>query len=219
MPMTAATPQPCPLCRGRNSAEFWRDRFRPYLRCADCALVFVPAAYHISAEQEKAEYDLHQNDPQDPGYRKFLARLFEPLRQRLAPAASGLDFGCGPGPTLSLLFQEAGYPVALYDKFYADHPQALQTNYDFITASEVVEHLHAPGAELERLYQRLNSNGILGIMTKLVTGREAFSSWHYKNDRTHICFFSAATFVWLGQRWQAQVEFFGKDVILLTKLR
>ncbi len=207
----------CPLCQGSNSQFFHQDKFREYLRCTHCALAYVPPAFHLSASQEKAEYDLHQNDPTDPGYRKFLSRLYQPLQERLADDAHGLDFGCGPGPTLSLMFMETGYRMEIYDPFYADQPEVLNRRYNFITATEVVEHLRQPGFELDRLYNMLAGNGILGIMTKLVTSQAAFANWHYKNDRSHICFFSVETFGWLANRWQAELKILGRDVILLQK--
>ncbi len=208
---------PCPLCQHPEHQDFGRDRFRSYLRCGDCALVYVPARYHLDEKAEKAEYDLHRNDPADPGYRRFLSRLVEPLLDRLPAACHGLDFGCGPGPTLSLMLQEAGHQVALFDTHYAPNASVLQKPYDFITATEVVEHLRQPALELEHLYTILKPGGILGIMTKLVRDRQAFAGWHYKNDRTHICFFSRQTFAWLAARWQAELEFIGNDVILLEK--
>ena len=78
----------CPLCRSDQFFVFHRDRRREYLRCQRCALVFVPPQYFLRPEQEKAEYDLHQNELDDPGYRGFLTRLAEPLAQRLV--AEGL---------------------------------------------------------------------------------------------------------------------------------
>ena len=210
-------PIPCPLCKGRDSRFFHRDTKRDYLRCPTCSLVWVPPAFHLSPAEEKAEYDLHQNDPADPGYRRFLSRLFTPLQARLPDGARGLDFGCGPGPALAQMFEEAGHPMEVYDPFYADRPAALKKSYTFITASEVLEHLRAPGPALDRLHGLLLPGGWLGVMTKLVSGREAFVRWHYKNDRTHICFFSRATFAWLARRWKAELEIHGKDVILLRK--
>jgi SAM-dependent methyltransferase len=207
----------CPLCGGTQLAAFHRDRRRDYLCCSHCQLVFVPPAQHLSAAQEKAEYDLHRNDPADHGYRRFLSRLAQPLLQRVTVPGEGLDFGCGPGPTLSLLLAQAGHRVALYDVFYAPDTAPLQRHYDFITASEVVEHLHRPGEELDRLWSRLRPGGVLGLMTKLVIDADAFAHWHYKNDLSHVCFFSRHSFAWLAQRWGAQLEIIGSDVILLTK--
>ncbi len=187
------------------------------MHCQQCALVFVPAAQFISPEQEKAQYDLHQNHPDDQGYRQFLSRLFNPLKNKLKSGAHGLDFGSGPGPTLSLMFEENGYRMNIYDPFYADDTRVFQQHYDFITATETVEHLHHPKNELDRLWDLLKPGGHLGIMTKLVIDRDAFASWHYKNDPTHVCFFSRETFLWLAEIWKAKLEFIGNDVILLKK--
>jgi len=212
----------CPLCHSRDVAVFYSESklgapLRDYLRCQCCLLVFVPSSQFISSEQEKAEYDLHQNDSNDMGYRRFLSRLFIPLKEKITPDARGLDFGSGPGPTLSLMFEECGHSMKLFDCFYANDISVLQQTYDFITATETVEHLHHPRRELERLWYRLKPGGYLGIMTKLVIDQDAFANWHYKNDPTHVCFFSTDTFNWLSKLWNANVEFVDKDVILLQK--
>ncbi len=162
-------------------------------------------------------YQQHRNDPDDSGYRAFLGRLCEPLQARLAPNSRGLDFGCGPGPTLSVMLAESGHQVELYDWFFAPDRSVLVGAYDFITATEVVEHLHQPGGELSRLWALLRPGGHLGVMTKLVLDRGAFSRWHYKNDLTHVSFFSRPTFEWLAGEWQADIEFVGQDVIIFTK--
>jgi len=171
----------------------------------------------LSNAEEKAAYDHHQNSPTDPGYRRFLSRLFLPLQDRIAPGSHGLDFGSGPGPTLSIMLEEIGHTITLYDHFYANNPAALQQPYDFITATEVVEHLHDPATILHQLWTLLKPRGYLGLMTKLVRDQEAFTTWHYKNDRTHVCFFSRTTFEWLADQWQTEVEFFGNDVMLFHK--
>ncbi len=207
----------CPLCRRADPRHFHRDRRRDYLRCSDCALVFVPPQFHLDRDAERAEYDLHRNDVDDPGYRAFLSRLVIPLLQRLTPPATGLDFGCGPGPALARMLEEAGLEVELYDPFYAPDDAVLCRSYDFICATEVVEHLSAPGAELARLWSRLAPGGWLGIMTKLVRDRAAFAGWHYKNDPTHICFFSRRTWDWWARRAGAALTYVGDDVMLLQK--
>ena len=115
------------------------------------------------------------------------------------------------------MFEEIGHQVALYDPFYADDSSAFERQYDFITATEVVEHLHRPGEELARLWTCLKPGGLLAIMTKRVIDQQAFSRWHYKADRTHVCFFSTHTFEWLAKQWQAELMFEGKDVVNLQK--
>lgn len=208
----------CPLCENTQIHSFWRDQRRSYLRCGLCRLVFVPPEYHLSPAAEKAEYDLHCNDPDDIGYRKFLCRLFQPLCDRLPVGAKGLDYGSGPGPTLALMFAEAGFDMAIYDPFYAPDPSVLQNYYAFISCSEVVEHFHSPGREFQKLWQLLAVHGWLGIMTKLVLDRQAFARWHYKNDPTHVAFFSRETFVFLARNLNAHLKFIAPDVVLLQKV-
>ena len=207
----------CPLCGGNAISDYSCDRHRPYLKCATCCLVFVPPSHYISREAERAEYALHQNDIADPGYRRFLSRLAQPLVARLSPGASGLDFGCGPGPALACMLREAGFDVALYDSMFAPEESVLDADYAFICATEVVEHLHHPGRELERLWSLLQPGGWLAIMTKLVRDQAAFASWHYKNDPTHVCFYSEETWRWWAREKSASVEVVGADVILLQR--
>lgn len=188
------------------------------MECGKCRLVFVPREFFLSPDDEKAEYELHENNPHDEGYRKFLSRLYDPLIYRLPAGSRGLDFGCGPGPTLSLMFEEAGFLMEIYDHFFAPHPEVLKKSYEFITATEVVEHLHYPMAVFQNLWNVLKTKGYLGLMTKRVKSLEAFKTWHYKNDMTHICFFSEVTFRWLADYLSASLEFIGKDVVIMQKL-
>ena len=53
---------PCPLCNG-NTAFFFEDERRAYQQCKKCALIFVPAEFHLMRAEEKAQYDLHENNP------------------------------------------------------------------------------------------------------------------------------------------------------------
>lgn len=207
----------CPLCNATTSRLFFRDKRREYLRCEVCALVFVPPEFYLSRDAERAEYDKHENEVDDEAYRRFLSRLFVPMNSSLVAQAQGLDFGCGPGPALASMFTEAGHCMSLYDYFYQADTKVLAKHYDFISATEVVEHLHKPGLELLRLWKMLVPGGTLGLMTKLVLGKEAFSTWHYKNDPTHVCFFSRQTWHWWAREVGAQLSFPASDVILLGK--
>lgn len=207
----------CPLCKTDEVREFWRDDRRDYFRCHVCGMVFVPPRQFLSPEAEKKRYDLHQNSLLDPGYRRFLSRLFIPLERCLAPGSFGLDFGSGPEPALSRMFEEAGHSMTCYDRYYELVPAALEKQYDFITATEVVEHLHDPQRELERLWACLKPGGKLGIMTQSAAERDDFPTWHYKNDLTHVCFFSQETFTWIGARWNADLMFPECDVVLFHK--
>ncbi len=211
---SAAIELPCPLCRQAGSVLFHRDRLRQYRLCPTCELIFVPAADWLPAAAEKARYDLHRNDPDDPAYRNFLARLFVPLQQRLAAGAAGLDFGCGPGPAMAAMLREAGHPVDLYDPFYAPDATVWEKQYDFIVASEVFEHLCQPGQELERLWTRLKPGGWLGVLTQPRLDTHRFATWSYIRDPTHVAFFAPRTLAWLANHWQAEMIQADRDVTL-----
>ncbi|MCG8686173.1 MAG: class I SAM-dependent methyltransferase [Desulfobacterales bacterium] len=209
----------CPLCQSKDVVIYFKDNHRTYLNCGFCNLVFVPQTYWLTPEQEKAVYDLHVNDSQDQGYVKFLSRLADPLIKRIEPGKKGLDFGCGPGPVLAEMLEEAGHQVDLFDMYYHNSPAVFSNQYDFICATEVAEHLQEPGKTFETLFSILKQDGWMGIMTKQVIDLEAFSRWHYIRDMTHICFYSRPTFEYLAQRFKAKLEFVGSDVIFLQKNR
>lgn len=207
----------CPLCLETQAQFFHEDQTRTYFRCGTCNLTFVDRQQHLDPSAEKAEYDLHQNSPTDAGYRKFLGRLFDPIQARLPPNSCGLDFGSGPGPTLSIMFEEAGHSMAIYDPFYAPDETPLVNTFHFVTASEVVEHFRNPKQDLDRLWSCVKPSGLLGIMTKLALDETAFGNWHYKDDKTHVCFFSRETLLWLSKKWNAKIAFVGQDVAIFTR--
>ncbi len=210
-------PSSCPLCYSHQINLFTQDKKREYFRCSQCDLIFVDRNCLLSSEDEKAIYDYHENNIFDANYRQFLNRLFQPLTDSLSPGSSGLDFGCGPGPALAHMFLEAGYSMAIYDPYYAPIKHVLTKQYDFVTSTEAIEHFALPGEEITRLDQCLKPGGQLGIMTKLTDTVDNFKNWHYKNDPTHINFFSQQTFKWLANKLNYSVQFYGVDTIVLTK--
>lgn len=208
----------CPLCEASVDDElFHRDERRDYYHCGICDLVFVPAWQLPDVDTEKAIYDQHQNNPLDAGYRSFLHRLTDPLLKQLAKPAMGLDFGCGPGPTVSLLMQEAGYEMQIYDPIYAPEQSVLEQKYDFITSTEVFEHLHEPGRVIHMLAGILQPAGWLGVMTKRIPEDKPFAEWHYTRDPTHVTFFAETSFDWIAKEFGFRREFISNDIVLLQK--
>jgi len=201
--------------------NFFEDKVRRYLRCESCNLICVPTEFHLSIADEKSVYDLHENSPSDDGYRHFLKRLFEPVNEiaskEFGKPSHGLDFGSGPGPTLSGMFEEAGHSMQTYDPFYANNESVLNQQYDFVTATEVIEHFRQPGTDLQKLWALVKPGGVLGLMTKLALDQDAFSRWHYKNDPTHVAFYSRETMAWLAQFWKAELRIIGNDVIVVRR--
>ena len=209
----------CPLCEAQSAQIFYTAPSKTYFQCDQCALVWLDPAHRLDRDAERREYLLHENRPNDLGYRRFLSRAVEPLLERIKPNSTGLDFGCGPGPTLSVMLEEHGHIVSLYDPFFFPDTTPLEQRYDFITATEVVEHLHQPGEVLQQLCDKLRPGAWLIIMTKRVRDAEAFATWHYKNDPTHVCFFHDDTFEWFAQHLNLNLHVVGPDVVALEKPR
>lgn len=206
----------CPLCSAETLYPI-QCKQRLYHRCEHCGLVHLEPAQRLSEADEKAIYDDHENEVDDLGYRRFLSRAFDEVLKHKPAPAKGLDFGCGPGPALVAMAQEAGYAMAKYDKYFHPEGSALTGQYDFITSTEVVEHLAAPLPILDRLWTLLAPGGLLILQTKRVLDDERFRSWHYRNDPTHITFFSNESFEWLGQRWGCTPDYPHADVVCFQK--
>ena len=210
----------CPLCFCPNTRAFYLDSDRAYLHCPICDLIFVDRSALLDPESEKVRYDLHENNPDDPGYRMFLNQLAEPLLDRLdPPPLRGLDFGSGPSPTLSIMLAEHGHIMRIYDHFYAPNPEILVDSYDFVTCSETIEHFYTPRIEWDLLVNLIKPGGWLGFMTQMHPSLAKFPNWHYKNDDTHVSFFSQKTFNFLAHQDGLFVELFGENVILFQKPR
>jgi len=208
----------CSLCHSGETSLYYEGESREYFLCSACHVVFVPETFFHSDLIEKEMYDKHQNSIDDVVYQKYLKRLMDPVVDRIPPGAKGLDFGCGPGPALSLLFEKRGFEMDIYDVFYAPNSEVFQNKYDFITASEVVEHFHDPKMELDRLFNLLNVGGVLAIKTQMLPSVDDFPQWYYKRDTTHVCLFSQKSFEFLAVRWGAKLEFVDTDIIIFTKL-
>jgi SAM-dependent methyltransferase len=208
----------CPLCSSAKTFEFSIIKDKKYYRCRVCSLIYLDSKNYISEKEEKTIYDYHENNPDDLNYRKFLSRLAEPLEQHLPKNAKGLDFGCGPGPTLSLMFEEKEHEMRLFDKFYHPDESILSESYDFIVMTEVIEHLKNPSFVLNQLHSLLKERGYLGIMTKLYSEKIDFKKWYYATDPTHICFYSKETFRWLCGELPLKLLFSDQDnVVILGK--
>ncbi len=207
----------CPLCLGSRVSFFSKDKNRDYYRCSDCKLVFVLSKDFLSAKDEKKKYDHHQNSIENSGYCQFLDRLLIPMQSYLKSGAKGLDFGSGPGPTLSILMEQRGYDISIYDHFYANNPEVFEQKYDFITSTEVVEHLHDLRNELDRLWQHIKVDGVLGVMSAFIPENQPFNRWYYIRDLTHVRFFSRESFRWLAQNWGVEVVFPQDGVAIFLK--
>lgn len=216
----------CPLCGSGRGAGPGTDQApalharrggAAYYRCPACALVFLDPAHHLPPEDERARYETHRNDPGDARYRAFLDRLASPLRTKLAPGAEGLDYGSGPGPTLSRMLEEHGFRMSVYDPFFAPDRAVLERRYDFVTCTETAEHFFDPAAEFARFGSLVRPGGWLAVMTGVLTEDIDFDTWWYVRDPTHVCFYTPATLRWIADRLGWSLERPADNVALFRR--
>lgn len=190
----------CPLCHHTDHSNFHVGKKRRYLRCVRCSLVFVPPDERLDPIDERARYEKHQNSPEDAGYVNFLSPFVTSLGQRLPQGAKGLDYGAGPGPTVSVMLEKMGFSVSLYDIFFHPDTSLFDEQFQFVTCTEVIEHCFSPMADIQRMWSILEPGGVLGVMTEMVIDKEQYANWHYIRDDTHVCFFSKESFHWIGEK-------------------
>jgi len=210
-------PQTCPLCRTGELPPFADVRGRPFYQCGTCRLIFLHPRLRPTPAAERAQYETHENNPADSRYRQFLDRLAEPLLARLPPAAEGLDYGAGPGPTLSIMLEERGHPMTDYDPHFMPNDTALERTWDFITCSETAEHFFDPGREFARLDRLLRPAGWLGLMTLRPGPDTNLGDWHYLRDPTHVCFYQDPTLDWMAGHFGWRLETVSNSVALFQK--
>ena len=207
----------CPVCRSAAVRLFIEVDERAYWRCETCLATCLDPGQRLSPDDEYAHYRHHENDPDDLRYRAFLSKLADPLLIKLKPGMRGLDFGCGPGPALATMFEEAGLQMALFDPFFRNDPAVFEQRFDVITLSEVAEHLFEPAKVFDDLGERLKPGGWLGVMTCFQTDDERFAAWHYRRDPTHVVFYRSSTWRVVAEQrgWHWEVP--RKDVALMQK--
>lgn len=170
-----------------------------YLQCDNCALVFVPVDQLLSFEDEMERYSQHNNSSEDPRYCKYLQGKIDDMQELGVDLSAGtiLDFGAGENGVMTELLKEQGYDATAYDPAYG-LDDLSKAPYHLIIMNEVIEHLYTPMDELKKLYELLASGGYLYINTEMIDTVKEFENWWYRNDPTHVIFFSEKTFEYLA---------------------
>lgn len=195
----------CLLCASESQLFFTDAKNgRQYLHCSTCDLRFLDPSQRLNAKDEFDRYKLHTNFIDDPGYQKFVEPLYQLIKSKIPKGSIGLDYGCGDGPILSHLLSHHSFQVELYDPFFRPDEQVLHRKYDFVFAVEVIEHFFNPASEFARLKQLIRPGGSLFFMTHICSETIEFGSWYYRQDPTHVCFYSAKTLEWIREQFGFQ---------------
>ncbi len=207
----------CPLCESANTVLYTHTNDKDFFRCKHCDLIFVTKPFLLSIADEKRRYDQHQNDLMDAGYKSFLNQIVSPVTDLLPKGSKGLDFGSGPYPALVSLLEEASYEMDYFDPIYHTNQAVFDKKYQFITLTEVVEHFFNPKFELERLEKMLLPHAYLFIMTHRTDHIADFDTWYYKNDDTHVCFYSDITMNFIAKKYHLTLKILSERLVILRK--
>jgi len=182
----------CPLCYTKSfKPEVEGPQSRRLYLCENCKLVFEKRINRPERNEEKERYLEHNNSIHDKGYVTHLNQAIKPALNYLKTDYRGLDYGCGPVPTLNRLLEKEGYNCEFYDPiFFPEHPLGT---FDFIFATECFEHFFRPADEMYKLNGLLKPEGILVVMTQLWSDTTKFKSWRYATDPTHVVFYNLET--------------------------
>jgi Methyltransferase domain len=186
----------CPLCHSDNTQVMYR-KIKTFYHCNQCAGIFMDKSQRLSYDQELGRYNIHQNDVSDLKYQHFVSPITSAIMHDFTTSDQGLDFGAGPGPVITKVLHDNDYKVTMFDPFYHNYPEVLDTKYDYIACCEVMEHFYHPEVEFVRLKNLLKQNGKLYCMTYLYQDDINFDSWYYKNDPTHVFIYTAETIQWI----------------------
>ena len=186
----------CILCEGATK-EFWKSKNREFVECTTCGGIQLLPDFFISKNAEEKRYLTHNNDIEDLGYQDFVSPITSQILTDFTPKHSGLDYGCGTGPVAANILEKQGYSIALYDPYFYPNTAVLNATYDFIICCEVMEHFYEPKREFSELAQRLNAGGKLYCKTSIYSEEIDFNNWYYKNDRTHVFFYTAKSLEWI----------------------
>jgi hypothetical protein len=116
------------------------------------------------------------------------------------------------------MLEKKGYVISLYDPYFWPDKEPLKRKYDFISATEVLEHLCEPAKELTLLQNLIRPGGILVVMTLFFTEATDFSTWYYRRDPTHIGFYSSLTLEWIAKFFDFKLfEIFGERIAVFQK--
>lgn len=206
----------CTFC-GNDNVYAILDKKNTYWRCNNCEGVFLDSKCFLSPIEQKKRYNLHNNDCTDNGYTTFLKSFIQPVLKNIhKPLLRILDYGCGPCnqsgiSNLNKVIYECektdkqiiseNTELVEWDPFFANDVEVLKFPADLVCCLEVAEHFENPEKDFTGLAKSCKEGGIVAIGTMLVPKTdEDFKKWWYKNDSTHVSFYSLKSLKECGKK-------------------
>lgn len=205
----------CKICAAPIKNTSILKNSRVFYNCDDCGFISLDSRFYLSSDQEKARYDLHENSSENSDYIKLLEDFMKAAVEPYS-VQKILDYGSGPNPVLAKLLRERGYEVDIYDPYYAPWDPSNNSSYDMIVSTETFEHFRDPLKEFQRIKNLLKPQAYLAIMTSFACNHEEFKAWRYKDDETHISFYSMQSFRKLAELFDLGIIYNNdKNIVVL----
>lgn len=188
----------CILCNSGLSEPIYVEERHRFYDCNCCGSIVRSVDTFPNDIIEIERYESHNNDVNDPRYQKFVSPITLAVQADFSSHNSvGLDFGAGTGPVITKVLNINGYSLKLYDPFFHPDKSVLKEKYDYIVCCEVIEHFHQPLKEFKLLKNLLKPKGKLYCMTDIYRNQSNFGDWYYKNDPTHVIFYTEKSLHWI----------------------
>lgn len=206
----------CLICSSDTYTKMDRQG-RTYHFCTNCQFITLDQSLVLPFDQERERYELHNNSSDNEGYKLWLKSFIDrAVRPYINHKSRILDFGSGPNPLLQKILNDDGYKIDIYDKHFYTHP--FSGLYDMIISTEVIEHIYDPLKQVGQLKSHLNLKGFLALKTSLrPLSDDAFLTWWYKEDRTHISFLSLKAIDIISRKTGLQVYFCDNRSIIIFR--
>ncbi|WP_119968060.1 MULTISPECIES: methyltransferase domain-containing protein [Shewanella] len=206
----------CPLCS--NAAEFFiQDKKRAFYTCSDCHLVFANPQSYLMPAALKQRYGRANKASKQKQLVQFIQPLLTQISAQQHGPLTGLNFGRVLDSNSLDKIEHAGHSLYQYDPFIKIDQHIFNRQYDFICCYRVLEHFQQPAKEWALLSSLLKEGGWLAISTSLLTDLSLFSKWHFKNNPSHVSFYSQQTFDYLAQNSEFKLLFAAKELVLMQK--
>ncbi len=209
----------CKICNFHTNIFEDTQLKKLYNYCEKCHCIALDKAFFVDEQRELFQYNQHNNSLENEGYVSMFEDFLDFFWEELEAKENALDFGSGPEPVLSQLIKRRGVMVDYFDKFYQPNRCFEGKTYDFITATELFEHLKEPVETLKLLADHLKPNGIIALMTLFHTNKQDdFLTWWYRRDPTHIIFFTPKTMQFMAEKCGLElIKTDGKRIAILKK--
>ena len=212
----------CRVCGG--TSPLYYENGRQFFRCSACDFIFSDLA--VSRRQEEQHYKGQWGLAEPQSWRSKAELLLNLILQYTDPR-SILDFGSGCGGLTEAL-RGLGISTTplepMIHGFLKDQHYAQP--FDAIVGVEVIEHLPDPLGELRELEKVLAPGGVMVFSTLLTNpfidhpqSRELFSDWWYKDDPTHVGFFSNRTLDTLSRIRNYEIDVFADKLFVIRQKR